>query len=345
MNYSFQHVLLLIAAVSCSSTAFADPSVAPAAPAPQSFGSLTGTAPTTDLTNGMVPLSPNSVVYSPDVTSAYVLGPGDSISISVTPQDRYSLGTASVPQDGTIMYPRLGIVSVAGKTVGELKTEIEDRLAKYCVDPDVTVQVTALRPEPVYVTGGVTSPRILDVRAAGTVAKAITLAGGATDINELQHVTIFRGNQTLHANVYQVLIDGEDNGENVALEPDDLVVVPINTARIEVLGAVNNPGVYNLAAPSGNEGPEHLSDALSQAGGTSRSGARVHEIRLIRASASGAPVVTEWDYGKFMQFGDLTQNPVLQDKDMIVVPNSQHVTQTGDVFPYLSLYGFFKAML
>jgi polysaccharide biosynthesis/export protein len=326
------------------SAAIAGPSSQPSAPPAPAFGQIAGTAPATDLTNGLEPLSPNSVIYSPDVTSAYVLGPGDSISIAVTPQDRYSLGTVSIPQDGTIMYPRLGTIHVAGKTVGDLKVELEGKLSVYCVNPDVTVQVTALRPEPVYVTGGVASPRILDVRAAGTVAKAVTLAGGATDINMLQRVTIFRGNQTLHADVYQVLIDGVDNGDNIALEPDDLVVVPINTARIEVLGAVNNPGVYSLAASSGNEGSMHLSDALSQAGGTSREGARVHEIRLIRLGPDGKPVMIAYDYGKFMQSGDLTQNPVLQDKDMIVVPDSKHITQTGDLFPYLSLFGFFRAL-
>jgi protein involved in polysaccharide export with SLBB domain len=328
----------------CCTGAIADPAASPVSPPPTPQIPIVGNAPVADLSGGIGPISPNQVLYSPDVTSAYVLGPGDSIAISVTPQDRYSLGSVSIPQDGTFMYPRIGTIFASGKTVGELKTEIEGKLSQFCVNPDVLVVVTALRPEPVYVTIGAGALHIFDVRAASTVAKAITLAGGAPDINQLQHVTIFRGTQTLHANVYKVLIDGIDDGDNIALEPNDLVVIPMNTAKIEVLGAVSNPGIYALNLSSANEGVMHLSDALSEAGGTTREGARVHEVRLVRESAAGTPVVFKYDYGRFMEFGDMTENPVLQDKDMIVVPDSKHTPQLTDTFTYFGLYNIFRGL-
>jgi protein involved in polysaccharide export with SLBB domain len=160
----------------------------------------------------------------------------------------------------------------------------------------------------------------------------------------LTNVTIFRGTQTLHANVYPILTNGIDNGDNILLEPNDMVVVPMNTAKIEVLGAVGGPGVYPLRPPGGNEGPMRMSDAISAAGGASREGARVHEVRLVREGADGKPVMTNYDYGKFMQFGDMSQNPILQDKDMIIIPDSRTKPSVGDVFNYYGLFSIFKAL-
>ena len=307
-------------------------------------GNIVGGVPITDLTGNLAPLSPNSVLYSQTDMAAYLLGPGDTISITVTPQDRYSLPSVPITQSGDFDYPRLGDIQANGLTVTQLKAVVEQKLGQFCVNPDVTIVVTGLRPQPVYVTGGVASPRILDVRAASTVAKAITLAGGANDQNMLSRVTIFRGAQTLNADVYKILIDGEDNGQNLLLQANDLIVVPVNTAKIDVLGAVNSAGVYPLQQSGGNEGPMRMSDALSQAGGVAREGARVHEVRLIRDGPDGKPAMTKYDYGKYMQYGDMTQNPVLQDKDMIVVPDAQHVAGFGDLFQYFSVYGIFKAL-
>ncbi len=291
-------------------------------------------------TSTFSPLAPSSVISNGTTSSAYVLGPGDIINVMVQPQAKYGLSQVAIGQDGHFEYPHLGDLDASGKTLSQLKDEITTDLSRYCVDPDVTVEVVALRPQVIYVTGGVRSPKILDVRAAPTVAKAITLADGAVDENELAHVTVFREGKALAANVYGQLVNGADTGNNLVLEPGDLVVVPINTAKFAVVGAVLKPGVYSLTPVGGNEGQTRLGDAIAAAGGTERSGASLRGVEIVHTMPDGTLKTDKYDYGKYVKDADLTQNPLISDKDLIFVPDSKHVfnpLETLGYLPYLSI--------
>jgi polysaccharide export outer membrane protein len=306
----------------------------------------TALAPTTSLdqNGGLSPLAPQTIISDPSIASAYVLGPGDVVTITVEPQTKYGLSQAPIEQDGSLEYPRLGTLNASGKTVTQFRDEITTDLAKYCVSPSVTVQVIALRPQVVYVTGGVKTPKILDVRSAPNVAKAITLADGALDANELSHVSVFRDGKIIQSNVYGVLVNGVDTGDNVVLQPGDLVVVPINTAKYAVVGAVNSPGLYSLTLPGGNEGPTHLAEALAAAGGAQRSGARIHAVQIVHIMPNGTTKTLSYDYGGYVKNADSTQNPVISDRDLIFVPDSKHAANAGDALGYLSYFAILKGL-
>jgi protein involved in polysaccharide export with SLBB domain len=192
----------------------------------------------------------------------------------------------------------------------------------------------------------VANQRILDVHAASTVAKAITLAGGALDRGMLTRVSVLRGGQVLHTNVYPVLVNGEDTPENIALLPGDLVVVPVNTAKITVVGAVGRPGTYPMAQTSGTqEGPVRLSDALSLAGGPNgQHQSKIGKIGILRQNPNDTKITTlTVDYGHYLTRSDLSQNPVLQNNDLIVVQEEHH-QGLGDFTQYFSLFWIMKAV-
>ncbi|HEX5323980.1 MAG TPA: polysaccharide biosynthesis/export family protein, partial [Capsulimonadaceae bacterium] len=301
-------------------------------------------APAQTVDNPLQPVPPSSIVQnSTPVGNDYILGPGDELNIKVMPQDKYSLQNVSIDQGGTFLYPTVGEIFASGKTMSQLKDELQSRLAKFCVNPDVTVTITAMHPEVVYVSGGVGQPKVVDVRAATNVAKAITLAGGVSDRDMLTHVAVLRGNKVLHANVYPVLVNGEDSPTNLTLQPGDLIVVPTNTARIMVVGAVSRPGVYPLESDSAtNEGPARLSDGIGVAGGSlGQRTAKIGQIALLRRSADGKSIQrTYYDFGKFLSNGDLSQNPLLRDGDVIVVPE-QH-RSLDSILQYTPIYWFIK---
>jgi len=284
----------------------------------------------------LAPLPPSSVISNGVVSSGYVLGPGDILDIDVDPQTKYGLDQASVEQDGTIDYPRLGTLTVAGETLEQFRDQIAADLSKYCINPDVSVHVVALKPEVIYITGGVKVPQILDLRAAPNVAKAVTLSGGVLDTNELAHITVFRNNTAIPANVYGLLVNGVDTGENVNLLPGDLVVVPMNTAKFAVVGAVTTPGIYPLTTSGGNEGQTHLADALATAGGALRSGAGIKTVDVVRLQPDGSTKSVVYNFGRYLKNGDASQNPLIVDKDLIFVPNTHAAPNTSDALGYVS---------
>jgi len=75
--------------------------------------------------------------------SKYIIGPGDSLQISVWHNPELSTSVPVRP-DGRISTPLVTDVVAAGRTPEELGHDIEARLKKYVSDPLVTVIVPAL---------------------------------------------------------------------------------------------------------------------------------------------------------------------------------------------------------
>ncbi len=325
----------------------APPAGVPGVSAPGDLTLPTGAAPTADVGTALAPTSPTTTLFDPaKVGEAYVLGPGDSFSVTVEPQEKYSFA-ATVSSEGTIVNRNFDDpIPANGLTIAQLRQTLHDKLLTFCVNPIVTITMTSLRPQVIYVTGGVAAPHILDVRAASNVAKAVMLSGGATDRGMLQRVAVMRDGKLLHANVYPVLVEGRDSPENIDLQPGDMVVVPVNTAKFSVLGAVTRPGTYGLQQLHGtSEGPVHLSDALSAAGQPlGRSTARIGKIKIMRQARNSTQVVTTtYDYGKYLSKGDLSQNPEIQDNDLIYVPDETH-PGPGQLLNYIPIFWALKGL-
>jgi polysaccharide export outer membrane protein len=111
--------------------------------------------------------------------SDYQLGAGDRIQIQVFDEPDLSMDVR-LSDAGTISYPFLGEVRVAGNTVSQLETQIvSGLLGDYLIDPKVNVSVVEYRP--FYVNGEVESPGGFPYQPGLTLRKAIALAGGFTE--------------------------------------------------------------------------------------------------------------------------------------------------------------------
>src|SRR6185312_15987090 len=82
----------------------------------------------------------------PQAQTAYVLGPGDVLQITVYDQPDLT-GPYHISDGGTLAMPLLGVVPAQGLTLQQLQHDLLQRLqAKVVKSPDVTLEVTEYRP-------------------------------------------------------------------------------------------------------------------------------------------------------------------------------------------------------
>jgi polysaccharide export outer membrane protein len=124
---------------------------------------------------------------APD-TAQTVLHPGDAVKITVWRQAELS-GEFPIADDGTIVHPLYRDVKVTGMPISAAAAQVQDYLARLQANPQFVVQ-PLLR---VSVGGEVRQPSLYRLPPATSIAEAVALAGGATDLGRLNRVRLFRG--------------------------------------------------------------------------------------------------------------------------------------------------------
>ena len=181
------------------------------------------------LTPAPAPASAGQAQAAPPVEAdaSYVIGPDDSLQVSVWQQANLS-GTFPVRPDGKISLALIGDIQAAGLTPMHLAHDIQSKLKKYIQDPLVSVVVAAVKSQRVYLIGqvGHTGPIVL---APGmTPLQAIAEAGGLSPFSNGKKIYILRGPQGKQQKIpfnYKLALKG-DNRQDVSLLPGDTIVVP-----------------------------------------------------------------------------------------------------------------------
>lgn len=146
---------------------------------------------------------------------AYVLGPGDKLRIIVFGETDLS-GEFTVADNGEISFPLIGQVAAGSKTVGQVRTEIQNALKQgYLKDPRVSAEVLTFRP--FYILGEVAKPGEYQYSSGISVINAVATAGGFT----------------YRANRKYVFIKKPDADKEVRVRlTQELEVVPGETVRV-----------------------------------------------------------------------------------------------------------------
>ena len=164
----------------------------------------------------------------PSVTgSDYVIGAEDMLHISVWKEPDLT-ATLPVRPDGKISLPLLDDVHAAGLTPVQLKDLITEKLKKYVADPRVTVVVTAMNSQRVFVTGEVAHSGTVTLLPHMTVLQTLASAG-FTQFADLKHIYVLRtenGKPVKFPFNYKEVVKGARADENIELKPGDTVVVP-----------------------------------------------------------------------------------------------------------------------
>jgi len=200
-----------------------------AAPAfPQGQNSRDSSQPTQTASAKPAPDRPEGV--NPPVKGGkdYVIGADDVLDVSVWKEQELTR-SLQVRPDGKISMPLLGDVQAAGLTPVQLAQSVGDKLKKYLTAPQVTVILTQINSQRVYVTGEVTRPGAYPVLPGMTVLQAITSAGGLTQFANSKKIFLMRDEnhiQTKYPFSYKEVLDGRKAEENLPVKAGDTIVVP-----------------------------------------------------------------------------------------------------------------------
>jgi polysaccharide export outer membrane protein len=169
------------------------------------------------------------VPTAPAVTTDYRLHPGDKLDVSVWKETEMQKPAIVISPDGKISFPLAGQILAAGRTVSEVRQDIEDHLKKYIPEPVVTVSLVDTAGDVAYVIGQVTKPGAFALNPRINVLQALSLAGGGTPFAKLDSIIVIRGGsgaQHVYPFRFGQVSAGKDLDQNVVLESGDVVLVP-----------------------------------------------------------------------------------------------------------------------
>lgn len=239
-----------------------------------------------------VPAAPSSPAapQAPAGIPAYVVGPSDVLSVRVFDEPGLT-GPFNVDADGSMTFPLIGRVDVAGKTVREVEAILTERLSEgYVRRPQVSVEIAQYRSRSIFVLGEVRAPGKYNIEGQVTllevIAKAgsLTAAAGSTIIVQRYKdglVPVVTApalpGDARAAEVMRVSVEDLQEGRltaNILLQDNDTIYVP-QAERFYVTGFVRSPGFFVLK-PGMTVG-----QAIAVAGGLTERGS-TRGIKIIR---------------------------------------------------------------
>lgn len=158
----------------------------------------------------------------------YLIGPEDVLDITVWKEPDVSR-VVPVRPDGRISLPLINDVQAAGLSPEQLATALAEKMGKFLNKPQVTVIVTAINSQRVFVVGEVLRAGAFPLLPGMTVLQALASAGGFTTFADVKKIHVMRvrdGKQVQLAFSYREVLRGEKPEQNITLEPGDTIIVP-----------------------------------------------------------------------------------------------------------------------
>lgn len=149
------------------------------------------------------------------------------LQITVWNEQKMS-GTVPVRPDGMISIALIGDLPAAGKTPMQLGTDIADQAKKFIQDPNVTVVVTAVNSQRVFLVGEVGKVGPISLTPGMSPLQAIAAGGGPSPFANVKRIYILRGTGAHQQKIpfnYKQALKG-DTHQDVELHSGDTIVIP-----------------------------------------------------------------------------------------------------------------------
>ncbi len=229
----------------------------------------------------------------------YIIGTDDQLLIDLT-GDNEANYRLRVSPEGTIRIDYVGIVSVAGLTIEDAREKVKNQMES--VYPQLRSGGTRLsltlgdiRSIKVTLTGYVTRPGTYTLPSLANVFHALYAAGGPSNKGTYRAIQLIRNNRVIETiDTYDFITKGIQSN-NVRLEDQDVIHIPVVQMHVSFDGFVKTQGVFEPIVG------ETLQDLLGYAGGfaTEAYTARIKVLKLTDKERTMTDIYPA-DYGRYL---------------------------------------------
>ncbi len=192
----------------------------------------------------------------------YILGPGDEVHMQVwgsIDADRRLM----INRDGQIYLPKVGAINLTGVRAGDLESVLRSKIGRIFTNFELNATLGRLRSIQVYVVGQALQPGTYTVSSLSTLINALFEVGGPSSTGSMRNIQLKRDGRVVgNLDLYDFIARGDRNGD-VPLQPGDVIVIPPVGPRVAVLGALEQPAIYEL------KGTGSVGEVLALGGGLS----------------------------------------------------------------------------
>ena len=204
--------------------------------------------------------------YSPisqaPVPNDYILGPGDEIRLQVwgAVNAEHSL---AINRHGQINLPKVGVINLTGVRAGDLESVLRSKIGRVFTNFNLNATLGRLRSIQIYVVGQARQPGTYTVSSLSTLINALFEVGGPSSNGSMRNIQLKRDGRIVgEMDLYNFIARGDRSGD-VPLQPGDVIVIPPVGPRVAVLGAFEQPAIYEL------KGAGSVGEVLALGGGLS----------------------------------------------------------------------------
>ena len=191
--------------------------------------------------------TPSSIIAVGDLPlpNDYKISIKDNFTIILS-GSKDSMFDVEVKLDGTILFPEIGSVYVAGISLADARSKLSNLVNQSFIGVNIDISLNNLSAKKITIVGAVKTPGTYLVNPFSTITSALNYSGGISENGSLREIKLIKNDGRLFSfDLYDFLVYGNRAGD-LSLDAGDTILVEGTDNFVEVSGSVMRPMIYEV---------------------------------------------------------------------------------------------------